>query len=764
MTVAAEHRPGDEAADAPLDCRLQLDGELLAYAALLALALILRLWDLGARALHHDESMHAYYALELFRGRGYAHDPLLHGTVPYIFNAVVYFLLGATDATARLVPALLGTALVAVPYVLRPWLGRPGALATAALLALSPSFLYFSRFIREDIYAALFTLVIVAAMFAYWRTRQSAALHVLAVALAFSFASKEVTYINAGIFGSFLLAVGWRDLLTLLRRGGPLSPAGDLLVVLGTLVAPQAAGLGLVLKRWLGLPMPSMAEVSSSLVVRLGLAFDPLLLGVFAALVATTVAIGLRWDAERWPRVALSFYLAFGLLFTTLLSNPPGFFTGAISGLAYWVTQHEVQRGAQPWFYYFLLLPLYEFVVVGFGLLGIVWAAARRELDRLLVAMVACWVAAALVLTIWVGERVPWPALHATGVLAIAWALSRRELSQPFVAFLVWWAAGALLLYGWAGEKMPWLVLHVALPWVLLAGRAIGDLLGGVDWSATWRQGGWRVPLGLALAAAVLLGLSRLPPGAEATPLERQRALYQVALLAFFLVLAIGWVGGAAAALGWRIGWRAIALSILGLLALFSIRTGWQATYAHGDVAVEMLVYTQTTPDVQNVMRDIERVAFRTGAGKDLRVAYDSETSWPFEWYLREYRGRAFYGQGLPPADAPIVLVGIDNGHDARVRPVLAGRYVGQRYRLRWWFQEEYKGLAWAEVKRTPFDAGLRTRLWNYLLYRETAPLGSTDFMLYVRRDLVGGAWMPAPTVVQRQAEEQALAAREQEV
>lgn len=713
MAVAAKPHQVD---DSLLDRRLRLDGELLAYAALLALALGLRLWDLGARTMHHDESMHAYYSYELYRGRGYAHDPLLHGTVPYIFNAIVYFLFGATDATARLVPALLGSALVAVPYWLRPWLGRAGALATAALLALSPSFLYFSRFIREDIYAAFCTLVIVAAMFAYGRTRYTAALHVLAVALAFSFAAKETTYIQAFIVGSFLLAVAWRDVLTLLRRGGPLSPAGDLLVVLGTLVAPQAAGLGLLLKRWLGLPVPSTTEVSSSLVVRLGLAFDPLLLGLFATLVAATVAIGLRWDAERWPRLALSFYLAFALLFTTLLSNPAGFFTGAISGLAYWVTQQEVKRGGQPWFYYLLLMPLYELVVVAFALLGIVWAAVRRE------------------------------------------------LGQPFVAFLVWWAGGALLLYSWAGEKMPWLVLHVALPWVLLAGRAIGDLLSGVDWLAVWRKGGWRVPLGLALAVAVLLGLSRLPPGAEATPLERQRALYQVALLAFFLVLALGWAGSAAVRLGWRVGWRTVALSLLGLLGLFSIRTAWQVTYAHGDVAVEMLVYTQSTPDVLNVMRDVERVAFRTGAGKDLRVAYDSETSWPFEWYLREYRGRAFYGQGLPPSDAPMVLVGIDGGHDARVRATLAGRYVGQRYRLRWWFQEEYKGLTWAEVLRTPIDAGLRTRLWNYLLYRETAPLGSTDFMLYVRRDLVGGAWMPAPTVAQRQAEEQAFAAREQEV
>ena len=36
--------------------------ETRAYAALLALALITRLWDLGGRALHYDEILHAWYS------------------------------------------------------------------------------------------------------------------------------------------------------------------------------------------------------------------------------------------------------------------------------------------------------------------------------------------------------------------------------------------------------------------------------------------------------------------------------------------------------------------------------------------------------------------------------------------------------------------------------------------------------------------------------------------------------------------------------
>ena len=42
--------------------------ERSAYAALFVGALIMRLWDLGARAVHHDESLHGFFAWQIFNG------------------------------------------------------------------------------------------------------------------------------------------------------------------------------------------------------------------------------------------------------------------------------------------------------------------------------------------------------------------------------------------------------------------------------------------------------------------------------------------------------------------------------------------------------------------------------------------------------------------------------------------------------------------------------------------------------------------------
>ena len=43
---------------------------------------------------------------------------------------------------------------------------------------------------------------------------------------------------------------------------------------------------------------------------------------------------------------------------------------GIWQGLYYWLQQQEVARGGQPLYYYLLLMPLYEQLVVVFGLAG----------------------------------------------------------------------------------------------------------------------------------------------------------------------------------------------------------------------------------------------------------------------------------------------------------------------------------------------------------------------------------------------------------
>lgn len=123
------------------------------WVCLLIAALLMRLAALNAVPLSPDETLVALPALDAARGAGWPESdasPLL-----LVGNALLFFLFGPGDGIARLLPALAGTALVAVPWLWRRRLGEVGALAAAALLACSPVALFASRRLDGSIVGVL---------------------------------------------------------------------------------------------------------------------------------------------------------------------------------------------------------------------------------------------------------------------------------------------------------------------------------------------------------------------------------------------------------------------------------------------------------------------------------------------------------------------------------------------------------------------------------------------------------------------------------
>ena len=347
-------------------------GELAAYALLVAAALAVRLIDLGDRPFHHDESQDAYFSWIFFTQGDYEYNPLLHGPLRFYLTAGMYTLFGDTDFTARLAPALMGTLMVPLPYLLREQIGRAGAFAAALLLAFGPSYLYFSRFAREDIYIAAITFAMLVVTFRFLARPRRHQPALIGALLALSFATKETTFITGFVGFTFFLGVlAWRRELLL----GPI----------------RAVGL------------------------------------------------------EAWGWALAAFVGVYTVLFTTFLTHPDGV-QGLYTGLDYWLGQHEVGRGGEPWYFYLVLL---------FG--------------------------------------VEWPVLLLGGVGAVV-ALRRPSLLRVFG---VWAFVVSLIVYSWAGEKFAWLVLHPLLPLLLLAGVGVQAI-----WDSRRR---WYGKLGLA---AVVLGFA----------------------------------------------------------------------------------------------------------------------------------------------------------------------------------------------------------------------------------------------------------------
>ncbi|MTD46167.1 TIGR03663 family protein [Conexibacter sp. W3-3-2] len=182
--------------------------EALAWGLLVLGALVLRLIDLGDRSFHHDESQIAYFSWStITQQHTYEYNPLLHGPWQYYATALTYKLFGVSDFAARSGPALLGTLMVAMPFFVRRHIGRIAAYSAAVGLAIGPSYLYYSRFTREDIHIAAMTLAVIVIVIRMLDTPRRWHPPVLFALLAATLTVKESGLIFGFLCALFIVAL-----------------------------------------------------------------------------------------------------------------------------------------------------------------------------------------------------------------------------------------------------------------------------------------------------------------------------------------------------------------------------------------------------------------------------------------------------------------------------------------------------------------------------------------------------------------------------
>ena len=887
-TTPTEQKP--DILSRPLLTTLNLDWEKAIYIAFIALAVLTRFWALGSRVMSHDESLHTQFSYQFFNGDGYSHTPLMHGPFLFHITAVSYWLFGDSDMAARLPVAIFGVILIAMPFLLRRWLGRIGALFTSFIFLISPYITYYSRYIRHDIYVIVWALIVFIAIWQYLRERDEKYLWWFAGGLALMFATKEVAFIYVAIFGSFLVLrllaqislAGWfRDVLPKLRTpilvtligvlligGGfigqqlmleaatpevtpeategfaadpteelPVStetqpgndailrwaqlvgigvlgaglflaaremrpnidqhPEFDLIVLLATLILPLASPLLTTIAGWnprdytVNTCMLEGQEAMSSLqvlVARLGnsicwssyLESGMVHSGVFLVItLVIAVLVGLWWNRRRWLITAVIFHAIFAFLFTSVFTNPGGWASGMIGSLGYWLEQQGVQRGSQPTFYYFFVVPFYEFLPVIFSFLAIRLWTQKQKINKI----VGYWLGLILLsllafsLSNWAynrsisllgGEMTQIPGLLAGGLLlgggVLFWFFVRQGQLQrqfdvdrlttlidiqalfDFVPMVIWWLLLTWVAYSYAGEKMPWLSTHFVIPMALLAGWYFNEKLRGLrpdqllSHSALGLMGVTAV-----FIIAVLLALSPVLLG------EIEWGNQELGNLS-----GIGrFLGSLAAAGGIYYLWRQartrvdssirrpiFTLSVFSLLSLLTIRFAYMAAFPNADYTTEFMVYAHGAPATKNtVLAQLETLSMRQYGDKSIKVAFDNDVSWPFTWYLRDYPNRVYFGENPSHSltESPVVLVGSLNW--GKVEPYLGNNYQQWTYTFLWWPMEEYRKIwespndrriAWNAIFGDPNQAvrrGLgnpevRQALWDIFFYRDYTKYG----------------------------------------
>jgi hypothetical protein len=148
--------------------RLVISGEFIAVLILISLSLMLRLVALGSVPVGDDEASQALSAWRSVSPQAPGEAIISDSPVLFWTQRVSFGLLGSNAALARFWTALAGIALSISPLLFRGLLGRSRAYLFAILLTVSPVMLTASRFSSGAIWAMLFAVLGLWALWRYW--------------------------------------------------------------------------------------------------------------------------------------------------------------------------------------------------------------------------------------------------------------------------------------------------------------------------------------------------------------------------------------------------------------------------------------------------------------------------------------------------------------------------------------------------------------------------------------------------------------------
>ncbi len=384
----------------------------LLFSGVIVAALFLRCGDLSFRPLHNDEAINAFKLRKLWSEGEYRYDPheyhgptLYYLSLPVLAVAARFQAAQPDEVSMRSVPLAFGVLLILVPLIAVGGLGRSGILFAGLLTAVSPAFVYFSRYYIHELLLVFFSAVFLAGLWRY-RIRPGAGWAAMTgAALALMYATKETFVFTLGATACGLM------LSVLGPRGGEIT---------ATNAAETRPGGALTS---LGNLLRGVARTPWSHVL--------LLLGV-----ASVVAL---------------------LFFTSFFSNPGG----ALDALKTYLVWFQRAGGAtphvHPWYFYFQRLvwfrypggPVWsELEILVFAMVGMVagWrggvaTATRGEVARFLTGFSLSLAAVYAVLP----YKTPWCLLgfhHGLILLAglglgVLWEHARGLASRATIAFVV---------------------------------------------------------------------------------------------------------------------------------------------------------------------------------------------------------------------------------------------------------------------------------------------------------------------------------------
>jgi uncharacterized protein (TIGR03663 family) len=609
------------------------------FGALICLGIILRWTLLDMRPYHHDESLHGmygFYFYEFPNDNYYKYDPMLHGPMLYNSMRFIYAMFGDSLWAARTPVAIMGSLFILAPFLFRRFFSSTSVLFLTAGVAISPTMVYWSRFLRED-----FWVVTAMLMTVYGLTLARGNMKVFWVLLGITlqWCTKENIFVTLAIVFGYVVFDAFAERVLLSKDGVPC----------------------LAQRIWRYL---------------------------CSHIVGTLIALTVSALVYCW------FYSAGFRYLDGIVAGLGG------EGFKYWAKHHGMERIQGPFNFHLYVLGWYElpFLVAFFAHVTLLYKNSNAAIKFCAAFIGICAILCGLFSeseqirqdSLWSFFKLK-DNLDIIGLflllfhapLAVLHHVLHRERALAITGYFF---TASFFVYSYLGEKVPWLTIYpyvFGLPYLALFFETylkkseVNLFHYSVNRALLW-VGFITLALGVVFVIEASSAAGEIAVSPEDTMILSVGAII-VAIAITNIAFRISGTFNAAA-------WGAL------FVALFSIRATVQTNFLYAGMETEFLSQVHTTYELAELAKDIRYdVRFQPDAYKP-RVYVEGDATWPLTFYFRGLKEQYKFTLSDPSERKEFTYLVQDWNDETKNSKIPEGFY-SRKVNLRGWWVPDYNQM-----------------------------------------------------------------------
>lgn len=621
-------------------------GQWVLYGTIVILALLFRGSGLEDRPIHHDEAIHlmqGYYCYAWPEERPgepcYKYDPMTHGPFLYHSLGVVYRLLGSSVFSGRAYMAFLGFIFVLLPFCFRKYLKPKTTLFLTMLIGLSPTMIYWSRFVRSDyLMLSWWCMILLGAVLAppKWKS------FFVILGLSLQVCTKENSYVFFAIMLGYLL---FEYCFCKFKDN-----------------SYKETCLYKIYKNFLSYKFMYLVSIGLSLFVM---------------------------------------YYFFSSGFKYFLDSPSFFekyFGTLLDGIyrksfAYWLGLHGEERIKGPFLYQFYMMAWHEFFLV-LVFLGHIVYLMKKAIWARYVFILSFLTSIVLALThsyIGLTDTVIWNffklkntydffglcILPTYSVVVTIYHLLRNEKA---LAFFGYFASANMATYCYLGEKVPWLSVYPILAFMIYYALLFNEVLKSPFYDKAKE-------FSVALMMNIIGGISILLGIIFILQSENYKVLGNIDFIVFGIILCI-------LASSFKEAKFNLIKFIFIVFFIYDIRVARIVNFQNAGSEREVFSQVHTSRELHNVLNGIKDTIDSYRLGYEPLMYVKGETEWPTVTYMIGYRQLKYSMAGHKLEDFKYLIEDQESTRkEKKQESIVKGhedKYNSSLIKTRYWWAPDY--------------------------------------------------------------------------